>query len=84
MVLENPAAAPPCVHDLFSLTNLPHPTALVAIHLAKEYFYALADALQEEYEAIVNTGFVLQLDSPNVPMMRNRQLWMVESTRLAT
>src|SRR5512132_127871 len=34
MVLENPAAAPPCVHDLFSLTNLPHPTALVAIHPA--------------------------------------------------
>ena len=41
----------------------------------KEYLYALADAMKEEYEAIVNAGFVLQLDAPDVPMMRNRQLW---------
>jgi 5-methyltetrahydropteroyltriglutamate--homocysteine methyltransferase len=41
----------------------------------QEYLYALAEALREEYEAIVNAGFVLQIDSPDVPMMRNRQLW---------
>jgi 5-methyltetrahydropteroyltriglutamate--homocysteine methyltransferase len=41
------------------------------------YLYALADAMKEEYEAVVNAGFLLQLDSPDVPMMRNRQLWNV-------
>ena len=29
------------------------------------YLYALADAMQAEYEAIVDAGFVLQLDSPD-------------------
>jgi 5-methyltetrahydropteroyltriglutamate--homocysteine methyltransferase len=43
----------------------------------REYLYALADALKDEYEAIVNAGFLLQLDAPDVPMMRNRQLWQV-------
>jgi 5-methyltetrahydropteroyltriglutamate--homocysteine methyltransferase len=43
----------------------------------RDYLYALADVLREEYEAIVNAGFVLQVDSPDVPMMRNRQLWDV-------
>jgi 5-methyltetrahydropteroyltriglutamate--homocysteine methyltransferase len=42
-----------------------------------EYLYALADAMKDEYEAIANAGFVLQVDSPDVPMMRNRQLWNV-------
>jgi 5-methyltetrahydropteroyltriglutamate--homocysteine methyltransferase len=43
----------------------------------REYLYALADVLKREYEAIVNAGFILQVDSPDVPMMRNRQLWNV-------
>jgi 5-methyltetrahydropteroyltriglutamate--homocysteine methyltransferase len=43
----------------------------------RDYLYALADVLREEYEAIVHAGFVLQVDSPDVPMMRNRQLWDV-------
>jgi 5-methyltetrahydropteroyltriglutamate--homocysteine methyltransferase len=43
----------------------------------KDYLYALADALKDEYEAIVNAGFILQIDAPDVPMMRNRQLWQV-------
>jgi 5-methyltetrahydropteroyltriglutamate--homocysteine methyltransferase len=42
-----------------------------------EYLYVLADAMKQEYEAIVNAGFLLQLDAPDVPMMRNRQLWDV-------
>lgn len=42
-----------------------------------DYLYALADAMKEEYEAIVNAGYLLQLDAPDVPMMRNRQLWQI-------
>jgi len=40
-----------------------------------DYLYALSDAMKDEYEAIVDAGFVLQIDAPDVPMMRNRQLW---------
>jgi 5-methyltetrahydropteroyltriglutamate--homocysteine methyltransferase len=43
----------------------------------EEYLYALADVLKDEYRAIVEAGFVLQVDSPDTPMMRNRQLWNV-------
>ncbi|MBV9582327.1 MAG: cobalamin-independent methionine synthase II family protein [Chloroflexi bacterium] len=43
----------------------------------KDYLYDLADVLKREYAAIVDAGFVLQLDAPDVPMMRNRQLWDV-------
>src|SRR5262245_23129654 len=42
--------------------------------IANEYYpsdeaflFALADALREEYKAIVEAGFVLQLDNPNLP-----------------
>lgn len=41
------------------------------------YLYDLAEVLEREYQAIVNAGFVLQVDAPDVPMMRNRQLWNV-------
>jgi 5-methyltetrahydropteroyltriglutamate--homocysteine methyltransferase len=41
------------------------------------YLYDLADVLKREYRAIVDAGFVLQVDAPDVPMMRNRQLWNV-------
>src|SRR6185437_4007666 len=30
----------------------------------EEYLYALADALREEYRAIIDAGFVLQIDDP--------------------
>jgi 5-methyltetrahydropteroyltriglutamate--homocysteine methyltransferase len=40
-----------------------------------EYLYALADLLKEEYRAIVGAGFLLQIDSPDFVMMRNRQYW---------
>src|SRR5690349_17089215 len=43
----------------------------------EEYLYALANVLRDEYRAIVEAGFVLQVDSPDAPMMRNRQLWNV-------
>jgi 5-methyltetrahydropteroyltriglutamate--homocysteine methyltransferase len=41
----------------------------------EEYLFALANVLKDEYRAIVAAGFVLQVDSPDSPMMRNRQLW---------
>ncbi|HUK59358.1 MAG TPA: cobalamin-independent methionine synthase II family protein [Stellaceae bacterium] len=33
----------------------------------EEFLYALADALKEEYKAIVDAGFVLQIDDPGLP-----------------
>jgi len=41
----------------------------------REYLYALADVLKEEYKAIADAGFVLQIDSPDFVMMRHRQYW---------
>jgi 5-methyltetrahydropteroyltriglutamate--homocysteine methyltransferase len=35
------------------------------------YIEALADALQPEYEAIANAGFILQVDCPDVAMSRH-------------
>jgi 5-methyltetrahydropteroyltriglutamate--homocysteine methyltransferase len=35
------------------------------------YVQAIADAMQEEYEAIANAGFVLQLDCPDLAMARH-------------
>ncbi|MBV9326928.1 MAG: cobalamin-independent methionine synthase II family protein [Chloroflexi bacterium] len=43
----------------------------------EEYLYAVAEVLRDEYRAIVDAGLVLQVDSPDTPMMRNRQLWDV-------
>ncbi|HTD78541.1 MAG TPA: cobalamin-independent methionine synthase II family protein [Chloroflexota bacterium] len=43
----------------------------------EEYLAALASVLKDEYRAIVEAGFVLQVDSPDTTMMRNRQLWDV-------
>ncbi|MFN8636537.1 MAG: cobalamin-independent methionine synthase II family protein [Chloroflexota bacterium] len=36
------------------------------------YVFAVADAMRHEYEAIVNAGFVLQLDCPELAMGWNR------------
>ena len=41
----------------------------------REYLYALADVLKDEYKAIVDAGFLLQIDSPDFVMMRHRQYW---------
>lgn len=43
----------------------------------EEYLFALASVLRDEYRAIVEAGLILQVDSPDSPMMRNRQLWNV-------
>jgi 5-methyltetrahydropteroyltriglutamate--homocysteine methyltransferase len=41
----------------------------------REYLYALADVLKDEYRAIADAGLVLQIDSPDFVMMRHRQYW---------
>ena len=38
------------------------------------YVYALADALQEEYNAMVNAGFLFQIDAPELPATYDRML----------
>jgi 5-methyltetrahydropteroyltriglutamate--homocysteine methyltransferase len=37
----------------------------------EEYIYALADAMRREYQAIVEAGFILQLDCPDLAMLRH-------------
>ena len=37
----------------------------------EEYIYALADVMQREYQAIVEAGFILQLDCPDLAMLRH-------------
>ncbi len=39
----------------------------------EKYLYALADALQEEYDAIHRAGFVLQVDCPDLCMSRHNR-----------
>jgi 5-methyltetrahydropteroyltriglutamate--homocysteine methyltransferase len=39
----------------------------------EEYLYAIADAMQYEYETIANAGIVLQLDCPDLGMGRHVQ-----------
>ena len=33
----------------------------------EEFLFALADALREEYRAVVTAGFALQIDDPGLP-----------------
>jgi 5-methyltetrahydropteroyltriglutamate--homocysteine methyltransferase len=39
----------------------------------EEFLYAVADAMQPEYTAIVDAGFLLQLDCPDLAMTRHRE-----------
>jgi 5-methyltetrahydropteroyltriglutamate--homocysteine methyltransferase len=39
----------------------------------EEFLYAVADAMRPEYEAIVNAGYLLQLDCPDLAMTRHRE-----------
>ena len=40
----------------------------------EEMLYATAEALREEYRGIVDAGFVLQLDAPDIPMSYPRKM----------
>ena len=37
----------------------------------EEYIFALADVMRKEYKAIVEAGFILQLDCPDLAMLRH-------------
>jgi len=37
----------------------------------EEYIFALADVMRREYQAIVEAGFILQLDCPDLAMLRH-------------
>lgn len=39
----------------------------------EEYLYAIAEAMREEYEAVAASGFILQLDCPDLAMGRHIQ-----------
>jgi 5-methyltetrahydropteroyltriglutamate--homocysteine methyltransferase len=57
-----PAVSPGCVAMLMGTTHY---------HSRWDLMYALADALREEYRAIVNRGFVLQVDCPDLALGRH-------------
>jgi 5-methyltetrahydropteroyltriglutamate--homocysteine methyltransferase len=49
----------------------------------EEYLFALADAMREEYEAIVNAGLVLQIDMPGIGRDDNMQQMRIEALNQA-
>lgn len=62
-------------HDFFMNAATP---GVIALFLPNkhyktqdEYLEALAEAMRPEYEAIVNAGFILQLDSPDIGLGRH-------------
>ena len=57
-----PAASPGVVSTFQPNRHYPNHAA---------YISAIADAMQEEYEAIANAGIVVQLDSPDLAMARH-------------
>lgn len=58
-------AASPGLISMF-LGNAYYPTE-------EEFLWAVADAMRPEYEAIVEAGFTLQLDCPDLAMARHRE-----------
>jgi 5-methyltetrahydropteroyltriglutamate--homocysteine methyltransferase len=65
-------AASPGLVPVFQ-TNRYYPT-----HEA--YVEAIAAAMQEEYEAVVNAGFILQLDCPDLAMARHTSFQELDET----
>ena len=57
-----PAASPGCVVQILPSTHYP---------TRRDYLYALADALRVEYRAIVDAGYTLQVDCPDLAMGRH-------------
>jgi 5-methyltetrahydropteroyltriglutamate--homocysteine methyltransferase len=58
-------AASPGVVSMF-LGNTYYPTE-------EEFLWAVAEAMKPEYEAIIDAGFLLQLDCPDLAMTRHRE-----------
>jgi 5-methyltetrahydropteroyltriglutamate--homocysteine methyltransferase len=59
-----PAISPGCVAMLLGTLYYPN---------RREYLQALADALRVEYRAIVDAGFVLQVDCPDLALGRHEE-----------
>ena len=57
-----PAVSPGCVAMLMGTTFYPS---------RREYLHALADALRTEYRTVVDRGFVLQVDCPDLALGRH-------------
>jgi 5-methyltetrahydropteroyltriglutamate--homocysteine methyltransferase len=57
-----PAVSPGCVAMLMGTIYYP---------ARRDFLYALADALREEYRAIVRRGFLLQIDCPDLALGRH-------------
>jgi 5-methyltetrahydropteroyltriglutamate--homocysteine methyltransferase len=41
----------------------------------EDYLFALAEVMKEEYRAITDAGFLLQIDAPDAAMGRHAQFW---------
>ena len=64
-----PAASPGCICN--GAENFHYPTY-------EAYLEAVTAAMAEEYKAIVDAGFILQLDCPDLPMTAHTSFWAVK------
>jgi 5-methyltetrahydropteroyltriglutamate--homocysteine methyltransferase len=64
-----PAASPGCI--AMAAENLHYPDY-------ETYIGAVAEAMREEYRAIIDAGFLLQLDCPDIPMMPHTTGWVTD------
>ena len=64
-----PAASPGCIAN--AAENFHYPTY-------EAYLQAVTAAMSEEYKAIVDAGFLLQLDCPDLPMAAHTSFWAVK------
>jgi 5-methyltetrahydropteroyltriglutamate--homocysteine methyltransferase len=77
--LKNLAAACAVAKPVEAFMNAASPGVLTKFvpdryyHNEDAYVAALADALKEEYEAIVKAGFILQIDAPDLGSARHNQ-----------
>jgi 5-methyltetrahydropteroyltriglutamate--homocysteine methyltransferase len=64
-----PAASPGCICN--GAENFHYPTY-------EAYLGAVTAAMAEEYKAIVDAGFILQLDCPDLPMAAHTAFWAIK------
>ncbi len=67
-----PAASPGCIS--MAAENVHYPDY-------DSYLAALVEAMRIEYKAIVDAGFLLQLDCPDIPMMYHTSDWLNEEKK---
>jgi 5-methyltetrahydropteroyltriglutamate--homocysteine methyltransferase len=64
-----PSASPGCIANCAQ--NMHYPDY-------QSYLDAVAEAMSVEYKAIVDAGFILQLDCPDIPMAPHTDGWMTD------